>query len=98
MRYQVNVNIIHRWLREHEQQGLHSKPAFVPLALDPPRLPPMHVQAVVVNQNQQTSSSSDSVDASQILVEVSRGHHMVSIRWPVQAATSCSAWLSEWLK
>jgi hypothetical protein len=24
-------NIVHQWLTKHEQRGLHSKPAFIPL-------------------------------------------------------------------
>jgi transposase len=34
LRYNVNANIVHRWLREHERHGLHSNPAFVPAAID----------------------------------------------------------------
>ena len=98
MRYQVNVNIIHRWLREHDQQGLHSTPAFVPLALDTSAVPAMPTQSVAVNQNLHPTSRSDVSEVAKILVEVRRGNHMVSIHWPAQTATSCAAWLIEWLK
>ena len=33
MRHQVNANIVHRWLREHESQGLYSESAFLPVTL-----------------------------------------------------------------
>ena len=98
MRYQVNVNIIHRWLREHDQRGLHCTPAFMPLAVENCAAPTMPTQSVPVSQNRHPTSPSDVSEVAKILVEVRRGHQLVSIHWPAQTATSCAAWLIEWLK
>ena len=33
MLHHANANIVHRWLREHESQGLHAEPAFLTVTL-----------------------------------------------------------------
>ena len=96
MRHQVNANIVHRWLREHESQGLHSEPAFLPVTLQ-----------LESESSSLTSSSSSSVDSAPIFsqrepptirVEVWNGNNTVTVTWPASEASSCGAWLSEWLR
>ena len=94
--YQVNANIVHRWLREHEQHGMHSTPSFIPLAMDAPSIPVVVPQPVVANQEHAVIPVP--VELSEIRIEVKRGHHTVMINWPTQAAASCAMWLSELLK
>jgi transposase len=33
-----------------------------------------------------------------IRIELRRGAAMVSVSWPVSAASECAAWLREWLR
>jgi transposase-like protein len=95
LRFNVNANIVHRWLREHERHGLHSNPAFVPAAIDYPLTPTLPVPATVVNQHTDSVLSQNHND---IRVEIQRGQCAITVHWPTQASAACSAWLSEWLK
>ena len=94
MRHQVNANIVHRWLREHESQGLHSTPAFLPVTLQP-------------ESESSSLTSPSAVDSAPIFsqmeppairVEVWNGNNTVTVTWPASEASSCGAWLSEWLR
>lgn len=38
------------------------------------------------------------VASPEICVEVRRGAATVTLRWPVQCASECAAWLREWLR
>jgi len=29
----INTNVLHRWLREHEREGRHAAPAFLPVTV-----------------------------------------------------------------
>lgn len=85
MRYGVNANIVHRWLREHSQGTLVAQPlAFVPVTLEPGKevaAPAAATQAMV-----------------QIQMELRRGAATVTVVWPSQLAGECGAWLREWLR
>jgi transposase len=95
LRFQVNANIVHRWLREHEQRGLHSKPAFIPLSMDTPSIPTLPVTSATVNE---ASNNNTANGQRQIQVEIRRGQQSVTISWPVEDGITCAAWLGEWLK
>ena len=95
MLYNVNANIVHRWLREHERHCLNSDPAFVPVAIDYPLKPTLPVPATVVNQHTDPVLS---YNHNNIRVEIQSGQCGITVHWPTQASAACSAWLSEWLK
>ena len=95
LRFQVNANIVHRWLREHEQRGLHSKPAFIPLSMDTSSVPTLPAMPETVNE---TPAKNIANGQRQIQVEIRRGQQSVTISWPVEDGITCAAWLGEWLK
>ena len=95
LRFQVNANIVHRWLREHEQRGLHSKPAFIPLSMDTPSVPTLPAMPPTVNE---TPDKNIANCQRQIHVEIMRGQQSITISWPVEDGITCAAWLGEWLK
>jgi transposase len=94
MRHQVNANIVHRWLREHEAQGLHAKPSFLPVTVlaEPVSSLPASPAAVKVTDNPPQAES------SAIRVEVWNGNNTIAVTWPMSEAAACGAWLAEWLK
>ena len=94
MRHQINANIVHRWLREHDSQGLHSKPAFLPVRLQPESEQPLAISPTPLNQVEVPQPA----EPPTIRIEVWNGNNTVAVSWPVSEASSCGAWLSEWLK
>ena len=94
LRHQVNANIVHRWLREHESHGLHAKPAFLPVTLEPESQASVTAPRTIVN----TAGELPQPDAPTIRIEVWNGNNTVTVTWPASNAASCSAWLREWLK
>ena len=94
MRHQVNANIVHRWLREHESQGLHSKPAFLPVTLHPES----ESSSLTLSSSVNSAPISPQAEPPAIRVEVWNGNNTVTVTWPASEASSCGAWLSEWLR
>ena len=94
MRHQVNANIVHRWLREHESQGLHSKPAFLPVTLQPES----ESSSLTLSSSVNSAPISPQAEPPAIRVEVWNGNNTVTVTWPASEASSCGAWLSEWLR
>jgi len=95
LRHQINANIVHRWIREHEQRGRHSNTAFIPLSIDVPS------ELTLPAPNRSANSSGTSIEGSDlatIRVEIRRGQQSVTVDWPVQDGITCAAWLGEWLK
>ena len=81
----INANIVHRWLRELGTGALVAQTSneFVPVKLAPPPGAVEHT---------------DAAPAPQIRVEVRRGNSAVVVNWPLLGASSCAAWLRDWLK
>jgi transposase-like protein len=85
LRYQLNANLLRRWVAEQEQRGAPASsqamavpaPAFVPLRLDAVR---------------------DGEATPDIVIEIKRGAAMVTVRWPGTAAAACATWLHGWLR
>lgn len=96
--HDVNVNVLHRWVREHERFGWHSAPGFMPIEVQ-------EQEMVAVASAGRGEGSMDaqrlqalSQEGSQyIAVVCRRGQTEVSIRWPVDAAGQCAGWLKDWL-
>ena len=86
--HNINPNIVHRWIREEHQRVLvaQAEPAtgaFIPLQLQAAPVPA------------QARSDTDSAD---IRIEVRRSTGIVTVNWPLEGATSCAAWLRDWLR
>lgn len=92
-RHGMNVNVLHRWLREYERHGSHrlatdalpsiaptTAPvaAFVPLALPTAKTPATEVQ--------------------QVKIELHKGALSMILTWPVGAAADLAAWTGAVLK
>jgi transposase len=80
----INANIVHRWLREHVDTALvaQTPQQFVPVTLDEPAAP---------------CHGANPESGQDIRVEVRRGNSAIVVTWPLQGASSCAAWLREWL-
>lgn len=79
----INANIVHRWLREH---------AGTALVVQAPK------EFVALTVDPVATPAAMAVSRPDIRVEVRRGNSAVVVSWPVQEASSCAAWLREWLK
>lgn len=76
----LNAGLVHKWRRKADRaEAASSAPGFIPLALQPPRALP----------------AASSGEGSPIEIRVQRGAVRVSVRWPLQAAADCAAWLAE---
>ena len=82
----INTNIVHRWIREHNQGTLVVKPqAFIPVTLSTEQEPaPTKLMAVA--------------GTPAIRMELRRGTSSVTVMWPSELAGDCGAWLREWLR
>ena len=86
--HQMNANVLHRWLKEHEHSGRHAltQPhmatnpggsAFIPLALPAPKAP---------------------IKGQDIRVTLSKGTLTIDITWPLSAASDFASWTTTVLK
>ena len=94
----VNSNVLHRWLREHEREGRHAAPTFLPVTVVDAIVPtePAERAYAPVSPPDLASDRKDLV-RTEIQVECVRGHSKVTIRWPLSAAADCGAWIKDWL-
>lgn len=81
----INANIVHRWLREHPAPVPKPINPFIPLNLPPPEV--------------EDAAPVDAVGspAADIRVEIRRGTGVITVSWPIEASSSCAAWLRDWL-
>ncbi len=83
----INANIVHRWLREH------------PAALAPKQVNPFIALNLPAPQVEEAAPvRGPPGDRSDIRVEIRRGTGVVTVNWPVEAASSCADWLRDWLR
>lgn len=96
--HDVNVNVLHRWVREHERLGWHSAPGFMPIEVQEQEMVAVSSagrgEGCVDAQRLQPPNREGS---QYIAVVCRRGQTEVSIRWPVEAASQCAGWLKDWL-
>ena len=86
LQHGININIVHRWIREHRQGTLVTQPqAFVPVTLST-EPEPVAIRPVAVTAT------------AEIRMELRRGTSLVTVMWPSELAGDCGAWLREWLR
>lgn len=83
----VNANQVRRWMRERGVRITPSKPPSVS-----PQLPGLEGHSGFIPLPAPYPET-----PATIRLEIQRGTTRMSIDWPVSSATSCAAWLTEWL-
>ena len=79
----INANIVHRWLREQTTSAL---------------MPQLQARAFVpVTLNESAPGPVPHAELD-IRVEVQRANSAIVVKWPLQGAGECAAWLREWLR
>jgi transposase-like protein len=82
--YNLNANVVHRWRADDRK-------AASPKLTDAATLPMPDFIALDVQPEAQ-------MPARDIRVELKRGSATAVVHWPVESASSCAAWLHEWLR
>jgi transposase len=82
--YNLNANVVHRW-RADDRKAASQK------STDAATLPMPDFIALDVQPEAQ-------MPARDIRVELKRGSATAVVHWPVESASSCAAWLREWLR
>lgn len=82
--YNLNANVVHRWRADDRE-------AASPKSTDAATLPMPDFIALDVQAEAQ-------MPARDIRVELKRGSATAVVHWPVESASSCAAWLREWLR
>ena len=82
--YNLNANVLHRW-RADDRKGA------LPKSTDVPTLPEPDFIALDVQPEGE-------IPGRDIRVELKRGSATAVVHWPVESASSCAAWLREWLR
>lgn len=82
--YNLNANVVHRWRADDRK-------AASPKSTDAEALPMPDFIALDVQPEAQ-------VPARDIRIELKRGSATAVVHWPVESASSCAAWLREWLR
>lgn len=83
----INANIVHRWLNEAKNAALLAQAkAFIPVTLEKLASAPAPGDAAVV------------APCTDIRVDVRRGNSVITVSWPTAEATTCAAWLRDWLQ
>lgn len=86
LHYRLNANMLRTWITAQEKRDAAEAPpdaASAPLA----QFVPLQLEVPAA-----ASSVKD------IEIEVRRGATTVTVRWPLSAASECSAWLQGWLR
>jgi transposase len=88
----MNVNVLHRWLKEHERSGCHrlgtnASPDFVSLKLPAPAFVPVKLAHDAPEATEQA-----------IKVEIRNGTLLMSISWPTNAVADFASWTAALVK
>ena len=88
----MNANVLHRWLKEHQQNGCHGLVAQpVPNTPALPAFVPVHVPV-------QLSAPPPVAKGQAIRIEVRKGALTMVLTWPVCAVADFASWTSAVLK
>jgi transposase len=91
----MNANVLHRWLKEHQQSGRHQRIASSstgqPLATSPP-VPAFIAVKLPATATPETASS----DLTK--VELRKGAISMFLTWPTSAAADLAQWSRAILK
>lgn len=82
--YNLNANVVHKWRADDRK-------AASPKSTDAATLPVPDFIALDVQPEAQ-------MPARDIRIELKRGGATAVVHWPVESASSCAAWLREWLR
>lgn len=85
MQYQINANLLRRWVAEQEPRNAPGSSQAV--AVPAPEFVPLQLGAA-----RETETPQD------IIIEIRRGAATVTVRWPGVAASDCATWLQGWLR
>ena len=85
----LNANVVHRW-RANDSRGV--APSTVPSHR------PGASGFLAVGLLPEPHAAAEPIPLPDIRIELQRGATTAVVRWPVQAAASCAAWLHEWLR
>ena len=85
----LNANVVHRW-RANDSRGV------APLVVASPT--PGASGFLAVGLLPEPDAAAQPTPLPDIRIELQRGATTAVVRWPVQAAASCAAWLHEWLR
>ena len=86
LHYRLNANMVRSWISAHKaQSGTQAARESMNAA-----------QAEFVPLRLEAPSSTPA--STEIQIEVRRGGAMITVRWPVTAASDCSLWLQGWLR
>ena len=81
----LNANVVHRW-------RVDERNAVMP-AMQRPRS-----GFVAVNIIPETRATPEPLPPPDIRVEVIRANATIVVKWPLEGAGACAAWLREWLR
>ena len=88
----MNANVLHRWLKEHQDSGRHQLQAHDPaVGLENPSTLAAFVPL-------QLSPATPQPDSLQIKAELRRGSVSMVVIWPVSAAAEFASWAAAVLK
>ena len=85
----LNANVVHRW-RVNGSRGV--APSTVPSPT------PGASGSLAVGLLPEPDATAEPTPLPDIRIELQRGATTAVVRWPMQAAASCDAWLHEWLR
>ena len=88
----MNVNVLHRWLKEHRRSGRHQLAAHSPAAA-PGTASPLAAFIAL-----QLPAPAQQPETREIKVELRRGALSMVVTWPVSAAAELASWTGAVLK
>ena len=88
-RHAMNVNVLHRWLKEHERSGRHqlepnAPPSSVNLQLTAPAFIPVKLAPAAPTAPEATEQA--------IKLELRKGAVTMTLIWPTSAAADLAQW------
>lgn len=85
----INANLLRRWVQAAEMRPS----SVIPDAPPTPKRQAANTPAAFVPMQLPAKAS-----ASDIHIELRRGNTLISMTWPIDAASECSAWVRELLR
>ena len=90
----MNVNVLHRWLKEHRRSGRHQLAAHSPASAAAPETASSIAAFIAL----QLPAPAQQPETREIKVELRRGALSMVVTWPVSAAAELASWTGAVLK
>jgi transposase-like protein len=100
LQHGMNANVLHRWLKEHNQGRHRMGDAFDTNVVTHPNQPPAFIPIPLATSvaSAPPEPSQHMTETANVRIECQRGDLSVTVTWPLSAISACAKMLREVLR